>query len=139
MKTEGGGCYIDGAPALRWGEWRDNTYCGCIAAVPEMLGAPVRYETLMGVSGLCVPNIAVLWHFRTGVKIRLDAKPIAISTCKTPLLRIRKAGTYIKPANDFFTKGAVCPFVNLFKLAGPFVCWPLFHTTRSPPKCQSHS
>jgi len=35
-----------------WGQWRDSTYCGCIAAA-EALGAPVRYETLMGVSGLC--------------------------------------------------------------------------------------
>ena len=53
VKTANGGSYIDGVPALRWGEWRDNTYIGCIAAAMEALGEPVSYETLMGVSGLC--------------------------------------------------------------------------------------
>jgi len=63
VKTANGGSYIDGVPALRWGEWRDNTYCGCIAAVTEILGTPVSYETLMGVSGLC---------YRIGLKVSLD-------------------------------------------------------------------
>ena len=58
-----GGSYIDGAPVLEWGKWRDNTYCGCIAAVMEILGGPVSYETLMGVSGLC---------YRIGLKVSLD-------------------------------------------------------------------
>jgi hypothetical protein len=53
VKTTNGGNYIDGVPLLRWGQWRDNTYCGCIAAVTEVLGTPVSYETLMGVSGIC--------------------------------------------------------------------------------------
>ena len=53
VKTANGGSYIDGVPMLEWGQWRDNTYIGCIAAVMEVLGAPVSYETLMGVSGLC--------------------------------------------------------------------------------------
>ena len=63
VKTENGGSYIGGVPALRWGAWRDNTYCGCIAAVTEILGAPVSYETLMGVSGIC---------YRLGLKTSLD-------------------------------------------------------------------
>jgi len=63
VKTANGGSYIDGAPMLGWGKWQDNTYCGCIAAVMEVLGAPVSYETLMGVSGLC---------YRIGIKVDLD-------------------------------------------------------------------
>ncbi|MCL2123976.1 MAG: hypothetical protein FWH34_07765, partial [Desulfovibrionaceae bacterium] len=63
VKHENGGSYIDGVPALRWGEWRDNTYIGCIAAVTEALGNPVSYETLMGVSGIC---------YRFGLKVGLD-------------------------------------------------------------------
>jgi len=60
VKTENGGSYIDGVPALRWGQWKDNAYIGCIAAVTEALGAPVSYETLMGVSGIC---------YRFGLKV----------------------------------------------------------------------
>ncbi|MCL2445424.1 MAG: GyrI-like domain-containing protein [Oscillospiraceae bacterium] len=63
VKTANGGSYIDDAPMLGWGKWQDNTYCGCIAAVTEVLGAPVSYETLMGVSGLC---------YRIGIKVNLD-------------------------------------------------------------------
>ncbi len=53
VKTANDGSYIDGVPMLKWGEWRDNTYCGTIAAVMEVLHEPISYETLMGVSGLC--------------------------------------------------------------------------------------
>lgn len=45
--------YIDGVPMLKWGKWQDNTYCGSIAAVAEILNIPTSYEHLMGVSGLC--------------------------------------------------------------------------------------
>jgi len=62
VKSENGGSYIDGVPTLQWGQWRDNTYIGCIAAVTELLGVPVSYETLMGVSGIC---------YRFGLKVNL--------------------------------------------------------------------
>ena len=86
VKTAYGGSYIDSAPALRWGEWHDNTYCGCIAAVMEILGDPVSYETLMGVSGICyrfamkpdwcpsstMPQVGTVWDDQiqgvTGIK-----------------------------------------------------------------------
>ena len=55
-----GGSYIDGVPTLHWGQWHDNAYIGCIAAVTQALGDPVSYETLMGVSGVC---------YRLGLKV----------------------------------------------------------------------
>ena len=53
VKTADNGRYIDGVPMLNWGEWKDNTYCGAIALAAAVVGIPVSYEYLMGVSGLC--------------------------------------------------------------------------------------
>jgi len=44
VRTANGGSYIDGIPMLKWGEWRDNTYCGCITALLNATGVPVSYE-----------------------------------------------------------------------------------------------
>ena len=86
VTTANGGSYIDGVSTLEWGKWRDNTYCGCLAAVTEVLGAPVSYETLMGVSGICyrfamkpdwcpsstMPQVGTVWDDQiqgiTGIK-----------------------------------------------------------------------
>ena len=53
VKAAYGGKYIDGVPVLQWGEWKDNTYCGCIAAAMELMGQPVGYSMVMGATGLC--------------------------------------------------------------------------------------
>lgn len=48
-----GGSYIDGIPMLKWGEWKDNSYCGCVAALLNAAGILVSYEDVMGLSGVC--------------------------------------------------------------------------------------
>jgi len=53
VKTATGGRYIDGVPTLRWGEWKDNTYCGCVTALLNAAGISVSYEEVMGLSGVC--------------------------------------------------------------------------------------
>jgi RimJ/RimL family protein N-acetyltransferase len=53
VRTANGGSYIDGIPMLKWGEWRDNTYCGCITALLNATGVPVSYEEVMGLSRVC--------------------------------------------------------------------------------------
>lgn len=53
VKTANGGSYIDGIPMLKWGEWRDNTYCGCVSALLNAAGVVVSYEEVMGLSGVC--------------------------------------------------------------------------------------
>ena len=53
VKLEKGNKYIDNVPMLKWGEWRDNTYCGSIAMAANILDIPASYEYIMGVSGLC--------------------------------------------------------------------------------------
>ncbi|HOP12106.1 MAG TPA: hypothetical protein PK629_11530 [Oscillospiraceae bacterium] len=53
VKTANGGRYIDGVPMLRWGEWKDNTYCGCVTALLNTAGVSVSYEEVMGLSGVC--------------------------------------------------------------------------------------
>jgi len=59
IKNENGNVFIDSVPVLRWGEWKDCSYVGTLTLASMMLGNPVSYETLMGVSGLC---------YRTGLK-----------------------------------------------------------------------
>ncbi|MDR0409630.1 MAG: hypothetical protein LBH18_04450 [Spirochaetaceae bacterium] len=53
VKTANGGSYIDNVPMLKWGEWKDNTYCGCMTALFDAAGISVSYEELMGLSGVC--------------------------------------------------------------------------------------
>ena len=53
VKSEGGGSYIDGVPFLKWGQWQDNSYCGCITALLNATGIPISYEEVMGLSGVC--------------------------------------------------------------------------------------
>jgi len=53
VKTENGGSYIDGIPLLKWGEWRDSSYCGCLTTLLNAIGIPVSYEEVMGLSGVC--------------------------------------------------------------------------------------
>lgn len=53
LKTLNNGSYIDGIPMLKWGEWKDNSYCGCITALLNTVGIPVSYEKVMGLSGVC--------------------------------------------------------------------------------------
>lgn len=48
-----GGSYIDGIPMLKWGEWKDNSYCGCVTALLNAAGIQVSYEDVMGLSGVC--------------------------------------------------------------------------------------
>jgi len=56
-KTANGGSYIDGIPLLRWGEWRDSSYCGCETALLNAAGFDVSYEEVMGLSGVCWQTI----------------------------------------------------------------------------------
>jgi len=53
VKSESGGSYIDGIPLLKWGQWQDNSYCGCITALLNATGIPISYEEVMGLSGVC--------------------------------------------------------------------------------------
>jgi len=53
VKTANGGSYIDGIPTLKWGEWKDNTCCGCVTALLNAAGISVSYEEVMGLSGVC--------------------------------------------------------------------------------------
>ncbi|MDR1328362.1 MAG: hypothetical protein LBK23_02025 [Oscillospiraceae bacterium] len=57
VKAANGGSYIDGVPMLKWGEWRDNSYGGCVAALLNAAGFPVTYEEVMGLSGACYQAI----------------------------------------------------------------------------------
>lgn len=51
------GQFIDGVPLLKWGEWRDSTYCGCLAVLLNAAGFFVSYEEVMGLSGVCYQTI----------------------------------------------------------------------------------
>lgn len=53
VKTANGGSYIDGVSMLKWGEWKDNSYCGCVTMLLNAAGVPVSYEEVMGLSGVC--------------------------------------------------------------------------------------
>lgn len=52
-KTANGGRYIDGVPTLKWGQWKDSSYCGSVAALLNTAGVSVSYEDVMGWSGVC--------------------------------------------------------------------------------------
>ncbi|MDR1630668.1 MAG: GNAT family N-acetyltransferase [Oscillospiraceae bacterium] len=53
VKSANGGNYIDGIPLLKWGQWRDNSYCGCVSALLNAIGISASYEEVMGLSGVC--------------------------------------------------------------------------------------
>ena len=57
VKTASDGSYIDGVPMLKWGEWQDNSYCGCVITLLNAAGIPVSYEEVMGLSGVCYQAI----------------------------------------------------------------------------------
>ena len=57
VKFENGGSYIDGIPMLKWGEWKDSSYAGCVTALLNAIGIPVSYEEVMGLSGVCYQMI----------------------------------------------------------------------------------
>jgi hypothetical protein len=44
---------IKGVPALKWGEWRDCTFCGAVTVLCNTTGVDVTYEQIMGLSGAC--------------------------------------------------------------------------------------
>jgi RNA polymerase sigma factor (sigma-70 family) len=44
---------IKGVPKLRWGEWKDCSYCGAVTVLVNTIGVPVTYEEVMGMSGAC--------------------------------------------------------------------------------------
>jgi hypothetical protein len=51
VKTTQNGRYIDGIPALKWGEHKDCSYSGAVAAVLNAMGKPATYEQIRGLSG----------------------------------------------------------------------------------------
>ncbi|MHB0877840.1 MAG: GNAT family N-acetyltransferase [Anaerolineae bacterium] len=53
VKAAAGGFYVDGFPALRWGQWRDCTYGGAVTAILNAVGIGAAYEQVMGVCGAC--------------------------------------------------------------------------------------
>lgn len=57
VRVVNGGSYIDGVPMLRWGEWKDSSYCGCVTALLNAAGISVSYEEVMGLSGVCYKAI----------------------------------------------------------------------------------
>lgn len=44
-------------PVLAWGEYKDNTYCGCVTRLLNAMGIAVSYEEVMGLSGVCYQAI----------------------------------------------------------------------------------
>ena len=53
VKTANGGSYIDGVPGLRWGEFSDCTYSGCLALWLNAMGVGATYEQAAGLTGSC--------------------------------------------------------------------------------------
>ncbi|MCL1887567.1 MAG: C39 family peptidase [Kiritimatiellaeota bacterium] len=47
------GAYIDGVPPLKWGEHKDCTYAGAVAAALNTLGKNATYEQISGLAGSC--------------------------------------------------------------------------------------
>ena len=48
-----GGSYIDGVPTLKWGEFKDCTYSGCVALWLNVMGVNATYEQVAGLTGSC--------------------------------------------------------------------------------------
>jgi hypothetical protein len=59
VKREGNRVWIEGVPALRWGTRKECTFCGALEAALAVTKSPVRYNDLMGVSGLA---FRVRWY-----------------------------------------------------------------------------
>ena len=51
VKTKQGVTFIDGIPALKWGQWKDCTYAGCVTVLLQAMGYDISYEEVMGLSG----------------------------------------------------------------------------------------
>ena len=47
------GCYIDGLPPLRWGQYRDCTWAGAVKLLLDAIGVNATYPEIMGFSGVC--------------------------------------------------------------------------------------
>lgn len=47
------GKYIDGVPTVKWGEWHECTYSGCMTLLLNALGVNTTYEQVMGLTGSC--------------------------------------------------------------------------------------
>jgi hypothetical protein len=59
VKREGTRVWIQGVPAIRWGVRKECTFCGALEAALAVTSAPVRYNDLMGYSGLA---FRVRWY-----------------------------------------------------------------------------
>ena len=53
VKHTDAGSYIDGVPALKWGEYKDCTYCGAVSLLFDVMGINTSYEEIMGLTGSC--------------------------------------------------------------------------------------
>jgi len=53
VKTTNGGSYIDGVPALQWGQWKDCTLSCAISTLLNSLGMDASYEQVAGLTGSC--------------------------------------------------------------------------------------
>lgn len=51
--TTENGKYIDNVPQIKWGEWHECTYSGCMMLLLNALGARTTYEQVMGLTGSC--------------------------------------------------------------------------------------
>lgn len=59
VRREGTRVWVEGVPALRWGTRKECTFCGALEAALAVTEAPVRYNDLMGASGLA---FRVRWY-----------------------------------------------------------------------------
>lgn len=53
VKLHLGGRYIDGLPALRWGQYQDCTWAGSLKLLLDAMGVDASYPEIMGYSGAC--------------------------------------------------------------------------------------
>lgn len=61
VKTENGMTYIDGVPALRWGQWTECTFSGSVTALLNTMEIPATYTDIMGVSASCYRMAMSTW------------------------------------------------------------------------------
>ncbi|MHB1152609.1 MAG: hypothetical protein ACYCWE_06450 [Eubacteriales bacterium] len=67
ISTENGK-YIDNIPAIKWGEWRDCTYSGCMTLLLNALGEKTTYEQIMGLTGSCY-RVSMVYGWDPGSSI----------------------------------------------------------------------
>ena len=53
VKPANGGSYIDGIPPLKWGEFKDCCYSGCVSLWLNVMGHSATYEQAAGLTGSC--------------------------------------------------------------------------------------